>query len=150
MGSVHFGNEERYIGIHAVIPAIADDGITRAGEIFFGRAGDGRIERGKHKVAVEREVETFDDEAARSVRDRRVEMPVHGFSVSLAGGTLGGRHFGELEPGMIAEHLNKALADDSSSAEDSRLPLFVRPVHLHVLRSVVLRWGTHAAPPSRD
>jgi hypothetical protein len=35
--------------------------------------------------------------------------------------------------------LNEALADDTGSAEDSRLPLFLRLFRLHVLVSVVLR-----------
>src|SRR5216684_2032165 len=102
MGGVYFGNEQRNIGIHAVIGRIADDGISSAGEILFGGAGDGRIERGENKVAVERGIETLDDEATRGFGDRRVEMPANGFGVGLAGRTLGGGDFGEVEPGMIA------------------------------------------------
>jgi hypothetical protein len=48
---------------------------------------------------------------------------------------------------MIAEHLNEALADNSCSAKDSRSPLFLRSLRVHILISVVLRWGIHAAPP---
>jgi len=72
MRGVHFRNEQRNIGVHAVIPGIADHGIARAGEILFGGAGDGRIERGKNEVAVEREVQAFDHEAARGIGNRRV------------------------------------------------------------------------------
>jgi hypothetical protein len=43
--------------------------------------------------------------------------------------------------------LNEALADNSGRAEDSSLPLFLRTFRLHVLISVVLGWGIHAAPP---
>jgi hypothetical protein len=74
-------------------------------------------------------------------------MPTNGLSVGLPGGTLGGGNFGEIKPRMSAEHLNEALADNSCSAEDSGLPLFLRPFRLHVLISIVLSWGTHAAPP---
>jgi hypothetical protein len=75
-------------------------------------------------------------------------MPANGFGVGLAGRTLGGGNFREVEPWVIAEHLNEALANYSRSAEDSCLPLFLRTFRLHVLVSVVLGWGIHAAPPS--
>ena len=64
-----------------MIHGIADDGIARAGEILFGRASDGRIERGKNEVAVEREVESFNDEAARGIGNRPIEMPAGRFGV---------------------------------------------------------------------
>ena len=64
MRGVHFRNEQRDVGIHAVILGIADDGIAGAGEIFFGGARDGRIERGENEVALERGIETLDDEVA--------------------------------------------------------------------------------------
>jgi len=139
MGCIDLGNEQRNIRVHAVIARIADDGIAGASKILLGRASDGRIESGKDEVAVERRVETLDDEIARGPGDGRVEMPANGFGVSPAGGTLGRGDFGEVKPGMVAEHLNKALADDTCGAEDSGLPFFLRSRHLHVLISVVLR-----------
>jgi len=66
-------------------------------------------------------------------------MPANGFGVGLAGRALGGGYLGKVKPGMIAEHLNEALTDDTCSAEDSCLPFFRRPLRLHVLISVVLR-----------
>src|SRR5712691_4551601 len=150
MRRIHFGNEQRNIGIHAVIARIADDGIAGTSEILFGGTGDGGIEGGENEVAVERGIETFHDEIASFCWDGHVEMPANGFGVGLAGRTLGGGNFGEVEPRMIAEHLNEPLADDAGGAEDSCFPFLVRAFGLHVLISVDLRWGTHAAPPSRD
>src|SRR6266851_6472389 len=150
MRRIHFGNEQRNIAMHTVIARIADDGIAGASEILFGGTGDGRIKRGENEVAVEGGVETLDDEAAGRFRNGRVQMPASGFSVGLAGRTLGGGNFGKVKPGMSAEHLNEALADDTGGAEDSCFPFLVRAFGLHVLISVVLRWGTHAAPPSRE
>ncbi len=66
-------------------------------------------------------------------------MPANGFGVGPAGRALGGGNFGEVEPGMIAKHLNEALADNPCSAKDSGLPLFLRLFRLHSLISVVLR-----------
>src|SRR6266436_9980153 len=122
MRRVHFGNEQRNIGIHTVIARIADDGIAGASEILFGGTGDGRIKRGENEGAVEGGVETLDDEAAGRFRNGRVQMPASGFSVGLAGRTLGGGNFGKVKPGMSAEHLNEALADDTGGAEDSCFP----------------------------
>src|SRR5713226_468148 len=150
MGGVHFGNEQRDVGIHAVIARIADDWIAGAGEVLFREAGDGSIERGENKVAVERGIETLDDEAAGGFGNWRVEMPANGFGVSLAEGALGGGDFGKVKPRVITEHLNEALADHSCGAEDSCFPLFSRLLRLHVLISIVLRWGIHAVPPCCD
>jgi len=107
-----------------MIARIADDGITGASEIFLGRARDGRIERGKNEVAIERGIETFDDQIARDCGNWSFEMPVNGFGVRFAGGTLGGGDFGELKPGMIREEMNEALADHAGGTEDTGANLF--------------------------
>src|SRR5260370_30460680 len=88
MSGVHFGNEQRDVGIHAVIARIADDGIAGAGKILLGGARDGRIESGKDEVAVERRVETLDDEIAGGLGDGRVEMPANGCGAGIAGAAL--------------------------------------------------------------
>ena len=59
MGGVDFRNKERDVRIHTVIFGVADDGISSAGEILFGDAGDARIERGKNEVAIEAGVEAL-------------------------------------------------------------------------------------------
>src|SRR5258708_40231049 len=94
MSGVYFGDEQGNIGIHAVIARIADDGIAGASEILLGRTCDGRIERGEDEVAVEREIETLDDEIASGFSGRRVDIPTGGFSVGLVGGALVGGNLG--------------------------------------------------------
>src|SRR5260370_13731154 len=147
MGSIQFRNEEGNVGINSMILRVANDGIAGAGEMLFGGASDGRIERGENEVAVESGIKALDDEAAGGFRNRRVEVPSNGFGVGLAGRTFGGGNFGEIKPRMIAEHLNEALADNSCGTAGARFPLFRRPLRLHILISVVLRWGIHAVPP---
>ena len=100
MRGVDFGNEQRNVGIHAVIPRVADDGIAGAGEIFFGGACDRRIKRGENEVAIEIGFESLDDESAGGIGDRRFEMPLDRFGVGFAGRTLGGSDFGEGKPRM--------------------------------------------------
>src|SRR5256885_9013350 len=125
MGGIHFRNEQGNVGIHAVIPAIADHGVTRASEILLSGARDGRIERGEDKVAIEGGVETFDHEMASHFGDGRVEMPANGWGVGLAGGALGGGNFGELEPGMTGQQTNETLTNDTGRAEDASPHLFL-------------------------
>src|SRR5216683_3783341 len=124
MRGVDFGNKQRNVGIHAVIPRVADDGIAGAGEIFFGGAGNRRIERGENEVAIEIGFEPLDDESAGGIGDRRFEMPLDRFSVGPAGRTLGGSDFGEGKPRMIGQQIHEALADDARGAQDAGAPLF--------------------------
>src|SRR6266571_5123362 len=125
MRGVDFGNEQRNVRIHAVIPRVADDGIAGAGEIFFGGAGDRRIERGENEVAIEIGLEPLDDESAGGLGDRRFEMPLDGFGVGFAGRTLGGSDFGEGKPRMIGQQIHEALADDARGAQDASAPLLL-------------------------
>src|SRR5882762_2889517 len=111
---------------HAVIPAIADDRIAGASEILFGGAGDRRIERGENEVAVERGVETFDDEIASHFGNGCAEVPANGLGVGFAGGTLGSGDFGEFEPGVTGEQAYETLTDDSRRAQNAGPQLFLR------------------------
>ena len=62
MRGIHFRYQQRDVGRHAMILGIADHGIASACEVFLGRAGNGRIERGKNKIAIERGFQIFYDE----------------------------------------------------------------------------------------
>ena len=56
---------------------------------------------------------------ADALGNRRFQTPAHSFAVGLSGGAVGGgqpRHF---EPGMIFEHLDETLTDDSGCAKNS-------------------------------
>jgi hypothetical protein len=76
-----------------MILGVADYGIASAGEIFFGGTSYGRIESGEYEIAIERWVETSDDEISCRSRDRFVEVPVHGLGISFSGGALRGGYF---------------------------------------------------------
>ena len=84
MRCVHFRDQERNVGIHAVIAGIADDWIAGAGEFLFGWACDAGIERGEDEIAVESRLEALHDEITRCLRDGRVEMPARGFRVRFS------------------------------------------------------------------
>ena len=49
----------------------------------------------------------------------RVEAPLGGFAVGFAAGAVAGGEPGDLEPGMVLEQLNVALAHHAGGAEDA-------------------------------
>ena len=116
---VDFRNEKRDVRVHSMIFGVAHDGIARAGEIFFATTGDGRIERGENEVAIEIRFKALDDEVGGSGGKRFVEVPLRGFGIFFSRGAFRGGDFRELEPGMIGEELDEALADNAGGAEDS-------------------------------
>ncbi len=56
----------------------------------------------------------------------RVEAPVTGLGVGLAGAAVAGGEPGDVEPGMIREKLDESLTDHSGRAENA----YVTPFHL--------------------
>jgi len=116
-----------------MVSRVANDGIASASEILFGGTRDGRIERRENEVAVEREVEAFDDEIPSDFWNERVKMPANGFRVGLAGRTLGGGNFGELEPWVVGEQVYETLTDDTGGTEYAGAPLFISGPYRRVL-----------------
>ncbi len=55
---------------------------------------------------------------------RRLELPAAGLVVALAGAAIAGREPCNLEPGVIAEELDKALAHHAGRAQDSYFTTF--------------------------
>src|SRR5258708_9064578 len=111
MRGIHFRYQQRDFGRHSMILAIADYRIAGAGEVFLGRAGNARIERGKNKIAIERGFQILYDEIRCGWGNGCVEMPIHRFAIFLAEGSFGRGNFPELEPRMIGEYTDEALSD---------------------------------------
>jgi len=76
--------------------------------------------------AVEKFFNGLDDHVPRGRREGRRQNPLGGFTVRLAGGTLGGGDLDEVEPGMLLQEADHPLADAARGAEhghgDLRLP----------------------------
>src|SRR5260221_3130029 len=117
MPCVHLGNQQRNVGIHAMVLRVADDGITGAREVLFGGPGHGRIERGENEIASETRVQAFDDEPSSNGWNRDVEETGDPISVTLTKGTLPGSDFGVLEPTMIGQEFSAALIDECRGAK---------------------------------
>ncbi len=59
-------------------------------------------------------------------REGRVEPPFAGFGVGFAGAAVAGGEPGDVEPGVVCEKLNEALADRAGRAQNAN----VTPFHL--------------------
>ncbi len=55
----------------------------------------------------------------------RLQTPASGLRVHLAFRTVRGRQPRHFEPGMVLQHLDESLSDDTSSAENTDRNLFV-------------------------
>jgi hypothetical protein len=93
--------------------------MTLGGEGFLGFTGDRGVETREHQLGGEGGVEWLDGEVGDPLRRRARQAPGAGGGVGLAGGTVGGRDLGHLEPGMIGEELDESLSDRARGAQDS-------------------------------
>ena len=122
MRCVHFGDQKRNVGIHAVILRIADDGIAGAREFFFGWAGDARIERGENEIAVECWLESFarrDFALACGIGVSRCQRAASAYVFRRAFRSC---DRGEFKPRMICEQFYEALTDETGRAENAGAP----------------------------
>src|SRR5207248_690560 len=115
---IQLRNEERYIGIHAMVARIRNDYAAAVRIIVFRFARHGRIEAGENDVRLQLRTEGLDRQHAGVGRHQRVETPAGRFRVRLARAALGRDDLVQLEPWMAVEKLHESLADGSSGAED--------------------------------
>ena len=116
---IDFRNDQRHIALHPQRAGIGNHGASGFGEarLHFGR--NGGIQRGKNN---------FGRALGRRGRNRMsatcAGIAVFSFQraasrIRTAFGTVGGRQPRHLKPGMMLQHLHKALPDDAGSAQDS-------------------------------
>ena len=60
-----------------------------------------------------------DGHAGDALGQRGIETPLGGFAIGFAAGAVAGGEPGDLEPGVVFEQLNEALADHAGGAEDA-------------------------------
>ena len=115
-----FGNDQRHVGSHAEGAGVGDHGAAGVGEFRLQFAGDGGVEGGEDDSWARLRARPATTRHARdALGQRRVETPLGGFAIGLAAGAVAGREPGDLEPGVVFEQLDEALADHSGGAEDA-------------------------------
>ncbi len=107
MIGIYFGDEQRNVGLHAVIAAIADDRVTGARELFFGWTSDGGIERRETKIAIEAGAQGLYRKAPLlpEVSDA-VDAPAHDIGVAFPGRAFRCGESRHAKPRMVVKTLN--------------------------------------------
>ena len=140
MIAVHFRNQQRNVGLHAVVARVADDGVSCLRECALDLAGDRRVETGENEPRRASRRRGVDVEIGNRVGKRRRETPRTGVAVLLACGALARAEPCDAEPRMVREQSNELLADHSGRAKDADF----YPLSLHVLR------GSKKKPTRRE
>ena len=120
MAGIHFRNDERHIGIHAMIARIGHDDVAGLRELAFNLGGDGGVHSGEHEArSSSRGFGIGDNDFGRMRRDIAIETPGGCIFEFLAGGTITRSEPSEIEPGMTLQETNEMLAHHAGAAENA-------------------------------
>ena len=100
MIGVDFGDQQRHVGIHAVIARVGDNQAARRGESLLDGAGDRGIHGGEHQPRRVSRRGGVNDSIRNRGGDVAVERPTGGFAVGFARAAFAGAEPGEIEPGV--------------------------------------------------
>ena len=103
MIGINFGDQQRHVFVHPMVPGIADDEVARSSEALFDLTSDRCIEPGKHDATIERGLARFDLSVFQPLGNRLVLPPGCSFFVALSCRPIGSCKLFWLEPGMILE-----------------------------------------------
>ena len=144
MIGVHFGDEQRDVGFHAVVARVADDDVAGLREGAFDFAGHRGVEAGEDELRRTAGRRGVDAERRDLVGQRRRQPPCRRVAIRLPRRSLARAEPRRPEPGMSREERDELLADLSGRSEDSD---FDR--HLVPLKSKKpTRWIHRSAPES--
>ena len=116
---VHLGDEQRHVGVHAVVAGVRDDGVALAGEAGFHLARHRGVEPREEHLRAEGPLAGGDPDVRHGVGGSAGQAPGAGFAIGSARRAVGGGQLRHLEPRMIGEELHEALADRSRRAQDA-------------------------------
>ena len=116
---VDLWQDQRHVGRHAEGAGVGDDGAAGGGELGFEFAGEGCIDRREDDFGRAFWLGRRNDHLGDALGQDRVQTPLGGFAVSFASGAVAGGQPNDLEPGMVFQQLDVALADHAGRAEDA-------------------------------
>ena len=129
MVGVYLRNNERNVCAHTKCGAVRDNGATGFGELRLKFTGNVRIERGEDDArefaAGEFWLVRLQNHLRDVQRDGGIQLPLTGFRERFPGAAITRGEPGNVEPGMICEQLNEALADHAGRAKNT----YVTPFH---------------------
>src|SRR6185503_4754566 len=134
---VDLRDEERHVGVHAVVAGVRDDRVSLVRERRLHFARHRGVEAGEQDLGLELLVAGLDHAARGRLREGSPEAPRAGVLVRLARRPVRRRQLLDLEPGVIGEELHEALSDRARGAEHA---------HCHLSHSVILSDGGSRIP----
>jgi hypothetical protein len=115
---IHLGDQQRDVGVHAVIARVRDHRAAAVRVVVFRFARDRGVEAGEEETRLEAGAEGLHGQAADVVRDEGLQPPVRRRAVRLPGAPVRCDDLMHAEPGMVREQLDEALAHGAGRAED--------------------------------
>ena len=116
---IHFGQHQRHVGSHTEGAGVRDHGAAGGGKFRLHLTGDGRIHAGEEYLRRGIGLGGRHDHPGDALGQRRIQPPLGGLTIRFAAGAVAGRKPRNIEPRMVFEQLNIALADHSSRAKDA-------------------------------
>ena len=116
---IDLGNQQRHIGLHAVVARVRDDDVAGCGERPLDFGGDRCIHRGEHEARRIAGLRTLDVRSATSSGMAPSSRQRRRVAVLLAGGAIARADPRQLEPRMVLQKLDEMLADHSGRAENT-------------------------------
>src|SRR5690348_14062772 len=116
---IHFRDDERHVGSHAVILRVREDRLPgpRKGQLCF--PGDTGVERGEDDLRRhDSRITGHDGLLGDLFRHLPWRDPAYRLAIRTTRGPLRRRNLGDLEPRMVLEQPNERLSNSASRAED--------------------------------
>ena len=114
---IHLGNEQRHIGVHAIVARVAEHETAGAREGSLDLLRHIGVERGENDGRVYGGGVAAGDREIRDALRQLTAQPMRRLAVALAGGALRGCDRGDVEPRMVREQADERLADGAGGAE---------------------------------
>ena len=125
MVRVDLGNDQRNVFLHPQRARIGDHGAASFGEARLEFRGNGSIQSGEDNLRRTFGCRRRDLHAGDCGGNGCLQAPARSVGIKLAFRAVRSRQPGHFEPGMVLQHLDEALSDYTSSAENADRNLFV-------------------------
>ena len=108
-----------------MVAGVGDDGVALAGQRGLHLAGDRGVEPGEEHLGAERALARRHPKGTDRLGGSPGQPPGAGLAVRLARRAVGGGQVDHLEPRVIGEELDEALAHGSRRSQDAHRNLHV-------------------------
>ena len=114
---IQLGDQQRNVGCHPEAPSVAEDGDSGSRPCRFCGLRYVGPKRRERQIDLGVRLEIGDLQIGCGGRHRLTQSPAAGVPVAATRGALGGGEMRDLEPGVVSELCDEALADSAGRAE---------------------------------